>query len=137
MKALRLKTHHFHTKLPSQNPMLRQIKWTLQNRPIKKNGVLPVTTLFFLKFCFSLRTSYKKLICCTTTKMPIFLLFVNAGVSFDGAIKIWTMKVFIRVDICYVFSVTTLQLHTLNPFFTYHYVNFLSLLSDFYSFISN
>ena len=27
--------------------------------------VLPVTTLFFWNFCFSLRTSYKELICCT------------------------------------------------------------------------
>ena len=40
-------------------------KWWLQNGPIKKNGVLPVTTLFFWKFCFSLRTSYKTLISCT------------------------------------------------------------------------
>ena len=27
LKALRLKTHHFHTKLPYQKPMLRQIEW--------------------------------------------------------------------------------------------------------------
>ena len=32
--------------------------------PIKKNGVLPVTTLLFWKFCFSLRTSYKELTWC-------------------------------------------------------------------------
>ena len=31
----------------------------VQNGPITKNGVLPVTTLFFRKFCFSLRISYK------------------------------------------------------------------------------
>ena len=42
--------------------MSRQIEWGIQNGPIKKNGVLPVTTLFFGKFCFSLRTSYKELI---------------------------------------------------------------------------
>ena len=59
-----MKTHHFHTKLPYQKPMLRQINWWLQNGPITKNGVLTVATLFFLKFCFSLRTSYKELICC-------------------------------------------------------------------------
>ena len=35
-------------------------KWS-----ITKNGVLPVTTLFFWKFCFSWRTSYKELIWCT------------------------------------------------------------------------
>ena len=34
-------------------------KWTT------KNGVLPVTIFFFFwKFCFSIRTSYKELICC-------------------------------------------------------------------------
>ena len=41
---MRLKTHHFHTKLLYQKPMLRQIEWWVQNGPITKNGVLPVTT---------------------------------------------------------------------------------------------
>ena len=45
--------------------MLRQIEWWVQNGPIAKNGVLPVTTLSFWKFCFSLRTHYKELIWCT------------------------------------------------------------------------
>ena len=35
-------------------------KWTCQ-----KNRVLPVTNLFFWKFCLRLRTSYNELICCT------------------------------------------------------------------------
>ena len=61
-KALKLKTHHFHIKLRCQKPILRQIEWWVQNGPTTKNGVLPVTTLFFRKFCFSLRTSYKELI---------------------------------------------------------------------------
>ena len=30
--------------------MLRQIEWRLQNGPITKSGVSPVTTLFFGKF---------------------------------------------------------------------------------------
>ena len=64
-KAQRLKTHHLHTKLPYQKSILRQIEWRLQNEPITKNGFLPVTDLFISKFCFSLRTSYKELICCT------------------------------------------------------------------------
>ena len=42
--------------------MLRQIEGWVHNGPITKNGVLVVTTLFFKKFCFSLRTSYKELI---------------------------------------------------------------------------
>ena len=45
--------------------MLRQIEWEVQNGPITKDGVLPVTTLFFQKFYFSLRTSFIELIRCT------------------------------------------------------------------------
>ena len=44
LKPLRLKTHHFHTKMLCQKPMLRQTEWRLQNEPTTKNGVLPVTT---------------------------------------------------------------------------------------------
>ena len=40
---------------------LRQIEWKVQNGPITNNGNLPVTTIFFWKFCFSLRTSDKEL----------------------------------------------------------------------------
>ena len=59
-----VETHHFYTKLPYQKSMLRQIEWWVQNRPITKNGVLPVTTFFWI-FCFNLRTLYKELIWCT------------------------------------------------------------------------
>ena len=50
---------------PHQKPILRQIKWWLSIGPITKNGVLPVTTLFFWKLC--LGTSYKELICSTNS----------------------------------------------------------------------
>ena len=43
-------------KLSYQKPMLRQIEWREQNGYIAKNGVLPVTTSFFLKKIFSSRT---------------------------------------------------------------------------------
>ena len=42
--------------------MLRQIEWGVQNGPITKNGVLPENTLYFRKFCFSLRATHKELI---------------------------------------------------------------------------
>ena len=45
--------------------MLRQTEWWVPNGAIRRNGVFPVTTLFFWKFYFSLRTSYKELIWCT------------------------------------------------------------------------
>ena len=88
-----MKTHHFHTKLTYQKPMLRQIEWWVQNGPIKKNGVLPVTSLLFWKFCFSLRTSYRMYLLCwldvPTTQMSIFDLFVSAGVLFDVDFSLW------------------------------------------------
>ena len=34
LKVPRLKTHHFHAKLPCQKPMLRQIEWGVQIGPI-------------------------------------------------------------------------------------------------------
>ena len=57
----RLLFESFHTKLPCQKPILRQIECEVQNGPNTKNGVLSVTILFFQKFCFSLRTSYKNM----------------------------------------------------------------------------
>ena len=60
-----MKTQYYYTKLPFQKPMLREIEWVLQNWTITKNDVLRVTSLFFWKFCFITRTSYKELIWCT------------------------------------------------------------------------
>ena len=54
-----------------------------------KNGVLPLTTLFFKKFCFSLRTSYKELIWCTSDPNARICTFVSAGVLFDRAFSLW------------------------------------------------
>ena len=54
-----------YKKLQYQKLILRKIEWWLQNGPITKSSVVPVTTLLFWKFCFSLRTPYKELICCT------------------------------------------------------------------------
>ena len=41
----------------------------VQNGPITKNRVLPVTTFSSKEICFSLRASYKGLNRCTTTQM--------------------------------------------------------------------
>ena len=50
VETTEIKTHHFHSKLLCQKPMLRDIEWQLQNGPITKSGVLPVSTLFFRTF---------------------------------------------------------------------------------------
>ena len=34
-----MKTQCFDTKLPRQNPILRQMKWGVQNGPIRNNRV--------------------------------------------------------------------------------------------------
>ena len=47
--AIRLKMQHFNAKLSSQNAMLREVEWGVQNGPITKNGFLPVTTLLVLR----------------------------------------------------------------------------------------
>ena len=54
----------YKTATPEANVKTNRMvstKWT-----ITKNRVLPVTTLYFLKLCFCLRTSYKRLMSCTT-----------------------------------------------------------------------
>ena len=87
VKALRLKALAFQkpiilipTGISEAN--LRQIEWWVQNGASTKNGRLPVTTLLFRKFCFSLRTSYKELIWCTNdpyAHMSYFLLALESS----------------------------------------------------------
>ena len=98
LKALTLKTRHFHTKLPYQKNIITQIEWWVQTGPITKNGVLPVATLFLWKFCFLLTTSYKELIDVLTNQMPIFMLFVSDGVLLDGAFSLWVSLSFLNLQ---------------------------------------
>ena len=56
VEATKIVNQHFHKKRPCQKSILGQIEWRVQHGPITKNGVLPVTTLFFWKFCFSLKS---------------------------------------------------------------------------------
>ena len=60
--------------------MLRQIEWRLQNGPITKSGVLPVTTLFFGKFVPVLEPLKKSYFDVLITQISIFVFFVSAGV---------------------------------------------------------
>ena len=47
----------FPFKTALSESMLRKIELRLQNGPITKSGVFPVTTLFFWKICFSFKIS--------------------------------------------------------------------------------
>ena len=42
-----MKAPNLCTKLPYQQPMLRQIEWGIQNGPISKNETLLLTAFFF------------------------------------------------------------------------------------------
>ena len=86
MKVLPLKVWHFRTKLPSQKPMLRQIESGVQNGPITKNTDLPVAILFLWKLRFSIRVNLKYL---PTIEMSVFILFLIAGVLFEGVFSLW------------------------------------------------
>ena len=67
-------------------------KWTYH-----KERRFAVNTLFFWKFCFSLKPLIKSWFDVSTTSMSIFLLFVSARVLFDGAFSLWvTLKVALK-----------------------------------------
>ena len=57
VETTKIESTSFPSKLVCHKPMSRQIEWQLQNRAINKSRVLPVTTFFFWKICFSFRTS--------------------------------------------------------------------------------
>ena len=42
-----MKAQHFHAELPSQDPLLRQMEWEVQNGPITKKELLPMATSDF------------------------------------------------------------------------------------------
>ena len=64
-----------NTKLLCQKSMFIQTKWGVQNGLFVKNGVMPVTILYFRKFCFSLRPRIKIWFEVPTIQMAIFMLF--------------------------------------------------------------
>ena len=90
-ESTKIENASFPYKNAYQKLMLRQKEWWLQNGAITKNRILPLTTLFVRNFCFSLRTSYKKLIWCTATQILIFVLFVSSEDLFDGAFSLWVL----------------------------------------------
>ena len=80
VENIKMESALFPHKLPYQKSILRQIEWWVQNEAITKNGVLPITTLFFWFFCFSLKTSYKELIWCTNHPNTQLLLSVSTEI---------------------------------------------------------
>ena len=65
VESTKIENASFPYKTVISEANVKTNKMVTKNGPIRKKEVLPVTTLFFWKFCFSLRTSYKELICCT------------------------------------------------------------------------
>ena len=56
LNALRLKGHHFHTKLTYQKPMLRQIEWYITTKWAYQRGLTFASNYFiFLKVLFQFK----------------------------------------------------------------------------------
>ena len=85
VESTKIENTIFPYKMFCQKPMLEQIEWGVQNGPITKNEVLPVINLFFRKFCFSLKTSYKGLIWCTNHPNVHIHTFWTRWILFEGA----------------------------------------------------
>ena len=69
--------------------MLTQLEWDVQNEPITKNKVLPVTTLIFENFVSVSEPLTKIWFDVPTTQMTIFILFVSAVVLLERAFTPW------------------------------------------------
>ena len=134
LKLLRLKTHHFHTKLSCQKPMLRQIEWGVQNGPTTKNGVLPVTALFFWKFYFSLRTFFKVFILCPNyTNVHIHTFHKRWSFIWGCVFPVSILKVSLLL-LCIILS--AFMVLSFNMIFTELQKHVLLLTIFFYSIIS-
>ena len=77
-----MKKQHFHTKLPCQKLLLRQIEYGVHNGTITKNLLLPRTTSFF-----DTSISAKESAINSSLNIPIaqiVVLFLTASVLFEG-----------------------------------------------------
>ena len=82
----------------------------------KRSEFLPETTLFFRKFCFSLRTSkIKNWFNVPTTQMSIFILFESIGVLFRDAFSLWVSLSAVNYENC---SILPSNKKKLNPLVT-------------------
>ena len=61
----------------------------VQNRPLEKNRVLPVTASFFENFVSVWEPLKKSWFDVPATQMSIFMFFVSAAVLFEGAFSLW------------------------------------------------
>ena len=59
VERTKIKKASFPYKTAKSEANVKTNRMVTKNGPITENRVLPVTTLFFWKFYFSLRTSYK------------------------------------------------------------------------------
>ena len=69
--------------------MLRQIESGVQNGPITKNALLPLTTSFFWKFNLSIRSLINSWFNIPIAQTYILMFFVNVSVLFEGLFSLW------------------------------------------------
>ena len=78
-----MKTHHFHTKLPHQKPMLRQIEWWLQNGPnfewiCQKEQSFASNYFIFLKILFQFKNFLYRFFFIILTSIDLFYFLWRA-----------------------------------------------------------
>ena len=83
-----MKTHHFHTKMAYQKPMTNRMVSTKVTYH-KERSFASNYFIFFENFVTVLEPLIKSWFDVPPTQMPIFVLFVSAGVLFDGAFSLW------------------------------------------------
>ena len=76
-----------NTSIPYKTAILETNVKTTRER--LKNGVLPITTLIFWKFCFSLRPSYKELFCWRNDPNVHIHTFISTGILFEVDFILW------------------------------------------------
>ena len=73
IESTKLKAEHFHTKLPCQKPMLRQIECGVQNGLSQRTGFSLDTTLFLWTFVWVIGLFVKNWFDVPTTQMSLFI----------------------------------------------------------------
>ena len=83
-------TFPYKTALSEANVITNRIEST--QRTYHKVRYFASNYFIFWKFCVRRRASCKELIWWPTTQMSIFMLFVSAGVLFEGGFCLWLLS---------------------------------------------
>ena len=98
LKALRLKTQHFHTKLLCQKPMLTQTESEYKIDLSQRTAFCQSLFYLFRNFVSFKAPRIKSWFDVPTTQMPLFILFERVGSFAWGCISRWVSLKINEVD---------------------------------------